>query len=191
ELAFDTGDEMFETRFNALDGVGANVGDGQRFTHVPRADLNGPGEWANHVPARATGPNAEACNACHSDPGDDGSGGAVGTVRRDPLHSGVLASFIQRNPPHLFAAGAVQRLAEEMTAALFDIRQRATDRVCANGGSLTVSLTAKGVSFGTLTVTRVSTNPCDVRVDTSHVQGVDADLIVKPFQWKGSVAFVR
>jgi len=32
------GDELFETRFNALDGAGMNVGDGGRFTRVPRAD---------------------------------------------------------------------------------------------------------------------------------------------------------
>src|SRR3954467_6742479 len=38
EAAFEAGDEFFETEFNALDGVGANVGDGSRFTHVPRAD---------------------------------------------------------------------------------------------------------------------------------------------------------
>src|SRR5258708_6191433 len=47
--AFAHGDVLFETRFNALDGVGANVGHGLRFTHVPRADMVGPGEWANHV----------------------------------------------------------------------------------------------------------------------------------------------
>ena len=41
ELAFEIGDELFETQFNALDGVGANGGQGQRFTRVPRADLVG------------------------------------------------------------------------------------------------------------------------------------------------------
>jgi hypothetical protein len=61
--AFETGDELFETVFNALDGSGANVGAGLRYTRVPRADLSGPGEWARHVPARVTGPNAQACNA--------------------------------------------------------------------------------------------------------------------------------
>src|SRR5436190_1350866 len=74
--AFEHGDELFETRFNAVDGVGANVGQGQRFTRVPRADLTGPGQWANHFPSRATGPNAEACNSCHDMPSDDGAGGA-------------------------------------------------------------------------------------------------------------------
>lgn len=44
DTAFEHGDELFETVFNALDGVGANVGQGQRFTRVPRADLTGAGE---------------------------------------------------------------------------------------------------------------------------------------------------
>src|SRR5215510_8991036 len=41
EMAFEGGDELFETVFNALDGVGANVGRGERFTRTPRADLRG------------------------------------------------------------------------------------------------------------------------------------------------------
>ena len=68
EHAFEVGDELFETDFNAQDGVGARVGDGQRFSRVPRADLNGPGEWAAHTPARATGPNGQSCNSCHAVP---------------------------------------------------------------------------------------------------------------------------
>ena len=59
EAAFEGGDELFETIFNALDGVGANVGKGERFTRTPRADLRGFGEWANHVPARETGERLE------------------------------------------------------------------------------------------------------------------------------------
>src|ERR1700752_395059 len=68
QLAFDLGEERFETNFNVLDGVGANVGDGQLFTRVPRADLTGTGQWAQHFPERATGPNAQACTACHATP---------------------------------------------------------------------------------------------------------------------------
>jgi hypothetical protein len=190
-LAFDTGDELFETHFNALDGGGANVGAGQRFTRVPRADLDGPGEWANHLPARATGPNAETCLACHNEPVGDGAGLAASNVHRDPRHSGNLGSFIQRNTPHLFAPGAIQRLAEEMTEELHRIRSELQDRVCSNGGSANAQLTAKGISFGTLRATRTGTSPCVTTLDTSRVVGVSPDLVIRPFQWKGSVAFVR
>src|SRR5262245_66127888 len=44
---FEAGDAYFETEFNTLDGGGANVGRGQRFTRVPSADLRGPGEVVN------------------------------------------------------------------------------------------------------------------------------------------------
>src|SRR5262245_55493318 len=105
ETAFEHGDESFETEFNALDGGGANVGDGSRFTRSPRADLDGPGQWASHMPKRETGPNATACTSCHVQLFDDGSGSAVGNVHRDPQHSGLLDHFIQRNTPHTFALG--------------------------------------------------------------------------------------
>jgi len=191
ELAFDTGDELFETRFNIVDGGGANVGNGQRFTRVPRADLVGAGAWANHVPSRATGPNAETCISCHSLPLPDGAGFANSNVHRDPLHSGNMVLFIERNTPHLFAPGALQRLAEEMTADLARIRDTLVGSVCSSGGSASAPLESKGISFGVLTVTRTGTEPCTTTLDTSGVVGVSADLVVRPFQWKGSVASLR
>jgi len=157
---------------------------------VPRADLNGPGEWAQHVPSRATGPNAETCVACHNAPFDDGAGSAVTNVHRDPQHSGVMGSFIERNTPHLFALGALQVLAEEMTGALQGIRDEAKTTACAQRRPQTRTLTAKGVNFGTITATP-SGSPCQATVDTSGVNGVESSLIIKPFQWKGSTATLR
>lgn len=185
ELAFENGDELFETLFNALDGVGANVGRGQRFTRVPRADLDGPLEWANHVPARTTGPNAESCNSCHRTPADDGAGFAVDNVHRDPEHRGRPSAFIQRNTPHLFAPGAVQRLAEEMSATLQEIRTEAAREAARSQRPVTRRLEAKGVEFG-----RITAFPRG-GFDTSDVEGLERDLVVRPFQWKGSVAFLR
>src|SRR5688572_1103041 len=185
ELAFELGDELFETTFNALDGVGANVGKGQRFTRVPRADLDAPGEWATHVPARETGPNAESCSSCHRTPSDDGAGMAVDNVHRDPRHSGRLGSFIQRNTPHVFAPGALQRVAEEMTAILQASRAEAAEEAARRGQSVTRTLAAKGVDFG-----RILAFP-QGGFDTTKVEGIEADLVVRPFQWKGSVAFLR
>jgi len=191
QAAFGIGDELFETVFNALDGVGANVGGGQRFTRVPRADLRGGTEWFAHRPARETGPNAENCNGCHNLPFDDAAGNASANVHRDPLRGGVPAQFIQRNTPHLFAPGAVQRLAEEMTADLHRIRSETIASVCATGNARSARLESKGVSFGSLQVSRVRGRGCRTDVNTSGVRGVDADLVIKPFQWKGSVATLR
>jgi hypothetical protein len=191
--AFHRGDELFETPFNIIDGGGANVGKGQRFTRTPRADLNGPGEWANHVPARATGPNAQSCIHCHNKPVADAAGEITGNVHRDPLHSGSLGSFIQRNTPQVFALGALQRLAEEMTETLHGIRQKAGEDACASGKPVTVDLAAKGVKFGRLTAIPSDDHvgPCEVTWNTSKVTGVSPDLVVRPYQWKGSVAFLR
>ncbi len=190
EEAFEMGDELFETVFNALDGAGANVGEGMRFTRVPRADLTGPGEWANHIPPRITGPNAEACNHCHNTPFDDGAGNAASDVHRDPLHTASLASFIRRDTPHLFAPGAIQRLAEEMTEDLHAIRDGAAADACALGIPVTRELVAKGVDFGSITAMPAG-DPCVAELDATGVEGVAADLVIRPFQWKGANASVR
>ncbi len=191
ERAFELGDELFETQFNALDGVGANVGEQQRFTRVPRADLSGFGEWADHTPKRETGPNAQACNACHNLPFDDGAGQTNSNVHRDPLHSADLSTMIQRNTPHLFGAGAVQLLAEEMTKRLHGIQRRATRHACSTGKSQTRILRAKGVQFGLLTVRPIQNSPCQVKIDSSKIAGVSSDLIIRPFQWKGNNSTLR
>lgn len=200
--AFELGDELFATQFNALDGSGANVGRGQRFTRVPRADLKGAGEWFNHQPARVTGPNAQGCFECHESPFEDGSGTAALNVHRDPFRTGNVSQFVERNTPHVFAPGAVQRLAEEMTDALFALQERLRLSVCQFGGTQQIALSAKGVSYGVLSATRTSVSPCEVRFNTDGVRGIDflpsvenpaapPALIVRPFQWKGSVAFLR
>jgi hypothetical protein len=198
--AFDCGDELFETRFNALDGVGMNVGDQQRFTRLPRADKRAGNEWANAVPRRATGPNAEACNVCHNLPFDDGAGLIAANVIRDPLHTADPGRMIQRNTPHVFAPGGLQLLAEEMTAALIAIRSDAVARACSGsvGSRVRRTLTAKGVGYGSLEAQRVSSggSRCPgssrrFRVDTSGVRGVDADLVIRPLQWKGNTTTVR
>ncbi|MBI5364550.1 MAG: hypothetical protein HZA53_15340 [Planctomycetes bacterium] len=191
DAAFEDGDELFETNFNALDGGGAKVGKGQRYTRVPRADLAGTREWKNHFPARATGPNAASCTSCHNLPMDDGAGDASTNVHRDPTHSANLGQMIQRNTPHTFALGATQRLAEEMTDELLAIREQAKAQACAQGGTVTLPLVAKGIAFGSIQATRAQTNPCVVTTNSLLVRGVSTDLVVRPFQWKGSVAFIR
>lgn len=199
--AFDTGDKLFEHPFNEFDGGGANVGQNWpnggmlRYTRTPRANLSGAGEWANHFPSRATGPNAQACTECHNLPFSDGAGGNAANVHRDPGHTGIDWSYIQRNTPHLFAPGALQRLAEEMTTDLKTQRGNAVTAACnaAVGASVNGNLSSNGVSFGSLSVKHNSGSgsSCNTTVTTTNVKGVDADLVVRPFQWKGSVAFLR
>jgi len=238
--AFEAGDIMFETSFNTLDGVGGNVGNGQRFTRVPRADLSLATQWAKHTPARATGPNTDACNGCHEEAmetedvalfdggaprfkngegelvtelsGDDGAGRSENDAVRDPNHTGALKGFIERNAPHVFGLGAVQRLAEEITADLMadqnaaindacnsQVGTRRTRNLCSNGRVRRLDNSLEDLCYGTISAKRVSSGgsrcPNNPRgrfvLDTSGVTGVSTDLVVRPFQWKGVVGFVR
>jgi hypothetical protein len=213
-LAFERGDTMFGASFNALDGSGANVGTGERYSHVPRADLTGPGQWASHTPPRVTGPNAAGCFECHNIPVEDGASLPSGNVHRDPTRSGSVGKFIQRNTPHLFGAGAVQRLAEEMTEELRGKAAAAIAGCTAAGCMATVTLTTKGVNFGTVIIRRVAPGPepippnncmgtdaipfidpadclAGVTADITGLQGIGRDLVVRGFQWKGAISFIR
>jgi hypothetical protein len=189
--AFELGDELFSMKFNGADGGGANVGNGERYTRVPRADLTGAGQWATHTPSRATGPNAASCDACHDDGGVDGAGVAAKNVHRDPNHTGRLNGMIQRNTPHLLGLAGLQVAAEEITAGLQADRQRVIDEACARGGTRSGTLSSHGISYGSISVTRTGSNPCRFTVNTGGVQGVSADLVVRPFQWKGVEPTVR
>ena len=57
EMAFEHGDELFETQFNALDGGGANVGQGLRYTAasvtMPRETTAPatPRTWPSAIPS--------------------------------------------------------------------------------------------------------------------------------------------
>jgi hypothetical protein len=86
-----------------------------------------------------------------------------------------MSSGDARNPPALVGLGVVQALAQEMSRDLQ--RQRAA--LLRAGGAREARLVAKGVDFGVLRVTDTGA------LDASALQGVDADLIVKPFGWKG------
>lgn len=202
---FDEGDELFEVPYNNLDGVGANLlqdaAVSMRFSHVPRADL--PGFTSD--PFRATGPNSQSCASCHNGPStpgaepvDDGSGGINSNAQRDPQRTKMLSKFIQRNTPHLFGSGALQNLAEEMTKDLIAIKDSAQSaaNACLSSCAITKPLISKGVSFGNISGKK--TVSCSffrctttVTVDTSGVAGVAKDLIVRPYEWKGIVAFLR
>jgi hypothetical protein len=197
--AFSHGDDLFAAHFNAADGSGGKVGaGGERFTRMPRADRTGAGEWASHTPARATGPNTQSCNGCHHLGGDDGAGEAADNVHRDANHLGQLNKMVQRNTPHLFGLGGLQKLAEEMTTDLQNSRNSGRSflgcGVTTTAGTVTNNLTSKSINFGTITITHVGgTTNCTETLNAppGGVKAVSADLVVRPYQWKGVVAFIR
>lgn len=192
--AFEQGDTIFGTNFTLEQGGGAYIGglEKSHYTRIPRADLKNPGEWAdpNRQLKRPTGPNAQACVSCHGQPVEDGAGPTAANVHRDPRLSGNPESMIQRNTPHVFGAGALQRLAEEMTEELYGVKDKAGKKACETKQPVRQDLTAKGVYFGYVTMT------CDNGVATpdagnSRLEGIDGDWIVRPYEWKKIVTFLR
>lgn len=133
---------------------------------------------------RVGGPETTACTSCHWRGGPAGGGGVADASflygDGDRTTTGDI-----RNPPALVGTGAVQALAAELTAELAAQRDAAVARAKRDDRVVDVELVAKGVAYGTL---RVAANG---RVDTSNVRGVDGDLVIKPFGWKGTTATVH
>ena len=207
--AFDHGDELFEFNFSAQDGGGAFVSDQQRYTRFPRGDLKNGG-WFTHSPGRATGPNSGACIDCHNQNVADGPGPAAANVHRDPFRTGIPENYIQRNAPHVHGAAGKQKLAEEMTLELQQRRNLgAPDCNCASTSRSNPPCSARrvffngikaqgqfpGVDFGSAIVSRrPGATACTIQVVPPvgfTTKAVSDDLVVRPFQWKGSVAFIR
>lgn len=178
---FEHGQLLFDARFNALDGQGrpATTGGG-----APRQ----PGQPPF---IRTSAPDAISCAGCHAQPRSGGAGDFVANVfvlaqTLDPVIDSVDAHFSnERNTLGMMGAGPIEMLAREMTAELHAIRDEARAAAAASGQEQTRPLIAKGVSFGTLRVLP------DGRIDPSGIDGVDWDLIIKPFHQKGAVVSLR
>jgi hypothetical protein len=117
---------------------------------------------------------ADSCAACHGRPrGAAGFGGDVHT-RPD-----------SRDAPHLFGLGLVEMLADEITSDLRAIRDAAVEAARSSGRPATLVLASKGIGFGTITAAP------DGELDTASVEGVDADLRVRPFFAEGGTMSIR
>jgi hypothetical protein len=169
----DAGRLIFEHEYGFADGLGS--GASRRAGASPFRRVHA---------GRAGGPDATSCTACHWRGGLAGAGGLTDQAffhgdgdRPDSADA--------RNPPALQGAGAVQALAREMSAELASVRARLVDEARRSGGRVEGELSSKGIRFGVLRV-----DP-DGTVDASGVEGVDADLVIKPFGWKGTAATLR
>jgi hypothetical protein len=174
DVIFLFGDSFFSHNVEPLGGLGGVI----------------PGDKINRVHrGRSGGIDTFSCMGCHAVGGLDGAGtfGQSARLRGDGVH---LSTTVTRNPPALPGVGLLQALAAEMSADLADVRARAL-REAAQGwrdappGPRTLRLVSKGVDFGVITATP------DGRIDDSGVTGVDLDLIVRPFGWKGEEASLR
>ena len=133
---------------------------------------------------RRGGPDAAKCATCHWRGGPAGGGDAADAAYLDG-DGDAQSSALARNPIALAGIGLVEILAAEMSAELASARDALVAKAKKSGAPSEGSLVAKGVSFGKLTA-----KP-DGSLVTSELEGVDADLRIKPFGWKGNVETIR
>lgn len=165
---FQRGDELFSHEFLRADGYGAAT-----YTALRRV----------HTGVRG-GLDTYSCAGCHSVGGADAAGSE--TQNAFLLGDGdKLSSAVVRNAPHALGLGFVQAIAAEMTTELQFRRGVAIKEAASKGAAVTAELSSKGVAFGSITALP------DGQVDTSAVDGVGDDLVVRPFGWKGNVARLR
>jgi hypothetical protein len=180
----ELGEEIFAARWTKLDGQGRPAATGAG-TPTKRDPSHNPGFL------RTSGTDSTSCADCHNQPTIGGAGGFVANVFvlaqvLDPVTDSVSAEFSdERNTLGMNGSGAIEMLAREMTADLFAQRDEAKSEARSSGKDATRQLDTKGVNFGRITA------HADGSVDASKVEGVDGDLIIKPFHQKGVVNSVR
>jgi Di-haem oxidoreductase, putative peroxidase len=183
EDLFEIGDFLFETVFRVEDGMG-NALAGTPANNKPRPNFR---EIPNNVHFAAFGaPEAQSCVTCHNVGGDDGAGDNNHNIFQ--IGDGInRASGVPRNPPPLLGLGLRQAAAQEMTAELAALIAAAKTQARNTNTNVTVALRppTNPINFGTAIV-----RP-DQTVDLTGIVGIDADLIVRPFGWKGREATVR
>ena len=177
----DFGRRLFVARFNRCDGAGrpASTGAGEK-REVPTISEEGElltdGQVAH---LRTSGPDAAACVGCHSLPETGGAGDFAANVfglagALDPVTLSVGHSrSVERNAPGMHGAGPIEMLAREMST---ELRLQAAG--LADGAHTLVS---KGVAFAV----EIAGGEV-VRAD-----GIDRDLVVKPFTQAGTVVSLR
>ena len=165
---FELGGQLFHYRFTHRDGFGDRDTVGKNTLRRV------------HLGARG-GPDAYTCAECHRRGGPAGAGDSSDNAYLDG-DGDRPDSGLERNPPPLHGAGLIELLADEISADLERHRERAHALAKRSGKPAEVELTSKGLSFGQLTVA------VDGTVDVSRIDGVDRDLRVRPFGYKGHAA---
>jgi hypothetical protein len=117
---------------------------------------------------------SDSCASCHGRP--RGSAGFGGDVVTRPE---------SRDAPHLFGLGLKEMLADEITTDLRAIQATASTEAQQRGQNVTRDLKSKGISYGKITARPNGT------FDLSHVQGIDANLRIKPFFAHGGTISIR
>ena len=172
---------LFTAKFNTCDGRGRpeTTGGGEKRA-VPAFSEEGepltPGQVAK---LRTSSPDSDSCAGCHNDPEPGGAGDFVANVFvlaqvLDPVTLSVSAARSNsRNTLGMHGSGAIEMLAREMTMELQEQVEGLPDGIH--------TLSTKGVGF-------------EVTVSGGEVieaDGIDHDLVVRPFHQAGKVVSLR
>src|SRR5579871_5555912 len=180
----DRGRVLFKANFTTADGAGRPQATQAIIPTKVKKGVNPPF-------SRTSGPDSNSCFGCHNDPIEGGSGDDVANVFvsegfESAQFDTIDPSFSsERRTIALMGAGLIELLAREMTADLQAIRAAAVAEACATGKDATADLATKGVRFGSIVA-----HPNGI-VDLDAIEGVDSDLIVRPFSRKGVFTSLR
>ena len=166
----DLGRALFLRRFTRKEGFGSSL---RPRTHRSKFQQGKQG-----------GPDATACVDCHWKGGFAGGGDRVDNAYLfgDGVH---IESQEPRNPLALWGSGWVELIAREMNEDLKAIRLKAQKDAQSQQKKVRLALKSKGTDFGW-----ISAFP-DGKLDTQEVDGVDHDLKIKPFGWRGVFSTLR
>jgi hypothetical protein len=212
---FNYGRLLFTTDFNKCDGAGRPGDTGAAGKHGvgnPRT----PDPLLRPRFSEISGPDSDSCASCHNEPEVGGAASFRANLRTpaedcDPVagiilqasifglvnppvpckpttptdSNGFSSVFPERGSLGMFGSGAIEMLSREMTSDLMGEQTSAIQQAQKAGSDVTVALVTKGVQFGSLTV------HSDGTVDTSQVQGVSPDLVIRPFGRKGQNKSIR
>ncbi len=180
----ERGERLFTAKFTDRDGAGRPMAT-QAILPTKRK------RHAARTFQRIAGLDANACSSCHNDPIAGGAGHftvnafvAEGFTFPD-LDTTDQQFSNERNTNHLMGSGLVELLAREMTSQLHMQRHEALNKARSSGAPVEARLSAKGVGFGRLTAYP------DGTVDPAAIDGVDPDLVIRPFGQKGVMTSLR
>jgi hypothetical protein len=229
-----SGGQIYSTPFLPYDPI-TMTGDGHgEGADGPRAGQRRRFNWANpqYPYLRLNGLDSQSCFECHNSTGSTvtyppalmrqpytvgGSAGFNSNAFINPLfptdmHDGPLTLFI-RNPPHVFGSGYTQEAGDEITTALWLLKDQARQKAKATPNTpVPVALMMQGLDFGTYVTTytggaaqikagascpAAASAPLNIGGETGYsddvtgLKGIPCDLVVRPFQWKGVSSSVR
>ncbi len=169
EELIDLGRGIFMRKWSRVEGYGHGYENRKAYLRFQRGDR---------------GPDASACEDCHWKGGFAGGGDRVDQSYLEG-DGDLIALHESRNPPVLWGLGWVELLAKEMSAELKNQAEQLKQKAINTKQAQWVELMVQGISFGKLKADGLGVFNFD------EVEGVDIDLEIKPFAWKGVFSDIR